>query len=382
MALVPAAKEDSGRLRELGVPGNVYPLDLAFGLDRLPHRATVAAMLEIARESTRRDSYEEAQKILKERTRIDCNDDAMRKITNAIGGIVFRNDMAAAESAWKKSFGSGTALVPEAKKNHTLYLEFGGAALPTRLGDGKHGTVYRENKSCMAFSTAGMIWLTDENGGRRPSITSREYAGYLGGAEEFAKLAYSLALKNGYGRYLNTVVISDGAAWVRDLKELLFPEAQQILNFFQLEEHIIDYAKIIFNKNKGKYIPWSENISRLFKSSETEKAINLIEKSKNNKYLINSGKLMEYINYNFKNIDYAEYSANGYVIGSEAIEGSNKAVVNRRLKYGAMRWNVESAQAVLSLMAKARSGLWESEVARAAYVEFGEPMPRALDLTA
>jgi hypothetical protein len=46
--------------------------------------------------------------------------------------------------------------------------------------------------------------------------------------------------------------------------------------------------------------------------------------------------------------------------------------MRRRLKKKAARWNVESGQAVLALAAKARSGLWLSDVVKPLYSKHGE----------
>jgi hypothetical protein len=55
---------------------------------------TTGVMLEVAKESTRCESYEEAQQILMERN-ININDDTLRQAKNTVGGIVFNNDVVA-----------------------------------------------------------------------------------------------------------------------------------------------------------------------------------------------------------------------------------------------------------------------------------------------
>lgn len=53
-------------------------------------------------------------------------------------------------------------------------------------------------------------------------------------SEEFKRFMFSLAVRNGYGKYKETVLIGDGATWIRSMKEELFPDAQQILDFSHL----------------------------------------------------------------------------------------------------------------------------------------------------
>ncbi|MDR1084275.1 MAG: hypothetical protein LBP22_05295 [Deltaproteobacteria bacterium] len=61
------------------------------------------------------------------------------------------------------------------------------------------------------------------------------------------------------GNYSQTISLSlsEGAAWIRNLREELFPEAQQILDFYHLSENISNFDKNAFNFDKFKYMPWA-----------------------------------------------------------------------------------------------------------------------------
>ena len=72
--------------------------------------------------------------------------------------------------------------------------------------------------------------------------------------------------------------------------------------------------------------------------------------------------LYTYITNNKDNIDYPAYKAKGWFVGSGAIESGNKTVLQNQLKLPGMRWNISTAQYVLSLKAKLESGLWDSYV--------------------
>jgi hypothetical protein len=360
MALSPSTAEDATKLKKLGIDGYVYPLDEALGLDNLPYKMTIGLMLEIAKECTRCESYEESEKILKEKLKIQINDDSMRRVTNTLGTIIFDKEMSTAERIWN-DFKSANLIFSESKIDHTLYIEVDGAMIPIRQDDNK-GSHYKENKLAMVFSSDNIFYWTDKHGVRQHRIRQRDYSSYIGDSDIFTKLVLSLAVKNGYGRYKNTVLLSDGATWIRNMKNYIFPDAQQILDFYHLKEHITDFGKIIFDLNEKLYLPWAKEVSDLFKKSKFEQAISLIIKSTKNKFKDNLNKLLNYLDHNKENIDYANYLSKGFFIGSGAIESSNKTVLQRRLKYGAMRWNLTSAQAVVTLVAKVRSDRWNSDV--------------------
>ncbi|MDR0571457.1 MAG: hypothetical protein LBG48_01245, partial [Rickettsiales bacterium] len=254
MALIPSTPVDKAALKAFGVNGYVYPLDEALGINQLPYNVTLAAMLEVCRVATKGESFEDAENELKKYTKILINDDTMRRITNIIGSIVFENDKIDAEKAWAQ-FNSANLVFSGKKINHTLYFEVDGAMLPTRQ-DNKKGSVYKENKLGMAFSSDNIHTWVDKHGKRQRQITRRRYTSYIGDSDFFSKLMLSLALKSGYGEYVNTVLLSDGATWIRNMKDSIFPEAQQILDFYHLKEHVSDYAKLLFDSNEEKYTSW------------------------------------------------------------------------------------------------------------------------------
>lgn len=63
----------------------------------------------------------------------------------------------------------------------------------------------------------------------------------------------------------NTVIISDGATWIRNMKEEHFPDAQQILDLYHLKANTAEFAKFIFNEDEKKYFPWSLGPKRFVK---------------------------------------------------------------------------------------------------------------------
>jgi hypothetical protein len=149
----------------------------------------------------------------------------MRQVTNTVGTIVFNNDddAMAAEEAWQK-LRAGKLEFPKRKKNHTFYIEVDEAMLPTRQEDGK-GSVYKENKLGMVFSSDNFYWWKDKHGKRQHQILKREYTSLIGDNINFGKLLLSVAIKNDYGKYKDTVLLSDGATCIINMHDLLFQDS-------------------------------------------------------------------------------------------------------------------------------------------------------------
>jgi hypothetical protein len=363
LALTPATSADAERLKAAKNGAKmVFPLDEVFGLDVLPYKMTVRTMLEIAYWAKETCSFDAAEKALFRNTAIRVNAETIRAVVNTVGKIVFQNDVLEADRIYG-ILQSGRLRFPKIKHNHVLYLEVDGAMIHTRLRD-DNGCLWKENKLGMAFSNKYFTYWCNKKGERQHKIGLREYVSYLGDVVNFKKLMFSMAIRNGYGEHKHTILLSDGATWIRNMHDELFPDTQQILDFFHLCENISNFAKSIFKLVEKKYKPWVENTSKLFKESKTKDAIKEISKLKNYSTYRTSPDLLGYVENNIKNIDYALYIKNGWFIGSGAIESANRTVLQRRLKQPGMRWNIESGQNLLTLMAKDKSGRWTLEVVR------------------
>jgi hypothetical protein len=359
--LRPKTKDDSAALTRSEGISAVVPMDCYLGITDLPFKMTAEAMLEVAFWAQNQASYQAAEEAIFKSVGIRVNDDTVRLIANHIGSMVFERDCESAEAAYDKLI-SGKFSFPERKKPGVLYIEADGAALNTREKD-NDGSTWRENKLGIVFSSDNIHFWTDKKGDRQHRIEKREYVSYVGSAEEFKKHLFACAVRNGYGTYGETVILSDGATWIRHMKEELFPDAQQILDYYHLCENVNDFAKQIFNMDESIYRPWADHICKELKNSRFEDVLEELEHI-DKKYTDRASfSLSGYIRNNINNIDYAAYIEKDYFIGSGAIESGNKTVLQKRLKQAGMRWNTKTAQSLLTLRAKEASGLWHRDVA-------------------
>jgi hypothetical protein len=318
-------------------------------------------MLKIAFWAQKQSSYQRAEEALAEVMHINVNDDTVRLVANFVGGIVFENDCIKAEEAFDLLESAKMSFLNN--KEGALYIQTVGAALNTRI-KGDDGSTWRENKLCEVFSTNNIRFWKDKQGAGQRQILKKEYVGYIGAASEFKKHVFASALRNGYGAFRETVVISDGAEWIRNMVLELFPDAQHILDYFRLCENVNIYAKHLFNMDETKYRPWADDICEALKKSRYGQVLKELEPFRAKNLQRSPVNLHEYISNNIRNIDYAAYEQRGYFIGSGGIEGANKMILQDRLKRAGMSWNTKSAQAMLTLKAKNESGLWLSDVVR------------------
>ncbi len=337
---------------------SIVPLDCALGIDALPFKITPNLMLEIAYYAADQLSYEKAEEYLFRHLGIKVNDDTIRSVTNYIGRIIFEEDCRIAEEAMKQ-LDCGKLVYPHDKKG-ILYIETDGAAVNTRIKDA-NGSSWRENKLGLVFSSDHVRYWNNQKGERVHKILRREYISFLGSAEEFKKHLFAVAVRNGLGRYQTVVLISDGAAWIRNMKEELFPEAQQILDLYHALENISDFSKAIFS-NEEEAHKWARKIGDMLKDGKKEDIFKELKKYENVSLPAGVVNIYTYLKNNEHNIDYPQYKKLGYFVGDGAIESGNKTVMQARMKQAGMRWSPVTAQYILSLRAKIQSGLWDSYV--------------------
>lgn len=360
--------ESARRLLELENAKTIVPLDSMLGIDKLPFKISMGMMLDIAYWAVKMDSYQDAEDFFLRNNKIRISDDSIREVVNYVGRIVYDEDCRVARKCLDEY--NGCQLASPYDRDGVLYLQTDGAALNTRTKDENNST-WRENKLGLAFSSDNIRFWKNKKGTYEHRILKREYVSLVGAAQDFKYHFLALAQRNGYGRYKKTVILSDGATWIRNIKEEMFPDAQQILDLYHLKENTYEFAKNIFKNDEAKYDPWAKAICDKLENGKWQEVLRELEPYKDIPARPGSVNLYTYISNNRSNINYPSYKAEGLFVGSGAIESGNKVVLQSRLKLPGMRWNIDTAQYVLSLKAKLESGLWDSYVVPLIYKIMG-----------
>jgi len=308
-------------------------------------------MLEVAYFGQNQASFREASDMIGKVMELELNEETVREVTELIGSKIHDKDTLQAQQEFDNMCHLEQLTNP---KKMTLYIMTDGASVNTRVKDA-NGSSWRENKTVMAFTDKGMIRRKDGS----HIITRKEYASFIGSAEEFRKYVWDIAVRNGYGQVERVVVIADGATWIRNMCNELFPDAVQILDLYHLKENVFDYSKWLFKGDESKYTPWAEATNARLEAGQVEEVIQSI--AENITPPANVVNLHTYLENNRHKMNYPEYKKCGFFVGSGAIESANKIIVQRRLKQSGMRWGVRGAQCVLTLRAKVESGLWKKE---------------------
>jgi hypothetical protein len=372
---VPADKRSSQLLLDKYGLKAVIPLDMALGIDRLPFKVSPQMMLDIARRAINAASYEELQKTYAQDWNILISDDQIRHITNYIGQLVYENDCSCREAALRhlheKEDSSGPG---KAVSEDILYVEMDGAMFNTRKQE--NNSTWKENKLGLVFSSRDLRTYQTKEGKQAKRIGKREYISYAGSADIFLEFLYSTALKNGLESHGKVVIISDGARWIKNFKEQYCKglDVVHILDYSHTKENVYKFANASIRGKKAKRA-WAEKLCDLIYNGKIRDALAMTEPYKNMKRP-GIPNIHTYLSNNIDCIDYPSYISAGYFIGSGAIESGNKSTMQERLKLPGMRWDITSAQFVLSAKMKYDSGLWNSEVVPLLYQKLGLSLPQ------
>ena len=329
----------------------ITPLDEYLGIDKLPFKVSLKMMIEIAFWGQNQASFQKASEIIYRVYGVKISYVTVMKITKYVGKLVYDYNYNKAIEIWNNRTNIDMTVT---KKKGTLYIQADVASVNTRIED-ENGSTWKENKLAIFFSDKNIY----KRKNKANMITHKDFVSYLGNVDTFRRLLFAKAVELKYWEYENIVFISDGATWLRNMINELFPEAIQILDKFHLIENIYQYANFVFNEDKKKVEKFKDKIVGYCYSNEYNLIVKELNKYKDIKLPTGVCNLPIYLEHNKDKIDYSKYEHNGWFVGSGAIESSNKTVVQLRLKQAGMRWSVDGANKILALRCYAESGKWD-----------------------
>jgi len=146
-------------------------------------------------------------------------------------------------------------------------------------------------------------------------------------------------------------VVADGAAWIWNRIEEIFPNARQVLDFYHCSEYLHTVAAAQYGKSTMQALEWVQaTLVRLSLNQESHviaglkrmkaascEAATLIEKA------------IVHLTRHSERLNYASARRSGFHIGSGAIESANKMICHGRLKRSGAWWYPSHANNILKL---------------------------------
>jgi hypothetical protein len=155
------------------------------------------------------------------------------------------------------------------------------------------------------------------------------------------------------------VALSDGGSGLEDLLERNFPRvAAVILDFYHASEYLAKLAAALHPSDEGAALGQTTSWSRLLRDEGGHAMIAVLEEwgwPATRGLAAVRDEVLGYFRNQVERMDYPTYDANGWFIGSGAVESACKTVVGQRLKGSGMRWSEAGAHAVCHVRALYRS---------------------------
>jgi hypothetical protein len=246
-----------------------------------------------------------------------------------------------------------------------LYIEMDGTGVPVvkketlgRQGktDGQPAHTREVKLGCVFTQTK-----CDKEGFPIRDPDSTTYTGAIETADEFGKRIYLEAAQRGSSNAVKKVVIGDGADWIRNLADLHFPEAIQIVDLYHARQHLWDLVRKLYPNDAGKQKAWMKKHQRLLDKGKIEKlvltlrAIDVTNPEVIEKIRIEAG----YFERNAERMRYPKFRRQHLFVGSGVIEAGCKTVVASRLKQSGMFWTLRGANAIIALRCSHLNGRFE-----------------------
>lgn len=169
------------------------------------------------------------------------------------------------------------------------------------------------------------------------------YTAVLGSPSDFAPALWRLAVDHDLPDADDSSVTSDGAEWIWNLAEDLFPDSTQIVDWCHACQHLADASRALFPDQPDKAQHWyTQAQTTLFQAGAWAIAAHL-----------EAAILPDHAHYfrtHQRRMQYQEFHEQGCPIGSGTVESGIKQF-KARLSGPGMRWSRPAAQQMLIIRA-------------------------------
>lgn len=156
-------------------------------------------------------------------------------------------------------------------------------------------------------------------------------------------------------------VVADGAAWIWNRTQELFPSAKQVLDFYHCSEYLHAVAAAQYGKGTEQSLEWVQATLVRLSLGDAAQVIAALKAMKPAsaeaaKLLTNA---VAHLSKHSGRLNYASARLGGYHIGSGAIESANKMICHNRLKRAGAWWYPSCANKILMLRCAKYNGTYD-----------------------
>lgn len=339
-----------------------YPRDRALGFQGTSLSPAVTRMVGLAAAMV---SFAESSELMQELAGVPVEAKQVERTAEALGREIAQDER--------------NVIEPVSPPAPTIYLGMDGTGIPMRASelDGRHGkqpdgsAKTREVKLVTVWTAEGR----DEEGIPVRDPGSVTYSAAVESAasrdtdeapSEFAQRADREAQRRGFDQAKRRVVLGDGASWIWNLADEVFPGAIQIVDLFHAKQHLSDVAKAIYGAGSDLGRQWAKQRHDELDEGTMDALLEALR--------VHAGtndearKCVGYVTRNQPRMRYPTFRAQGLCVSSGVVEAGCKVAIDTRLKRTGMHWTLAGADAIIALRCSKLSahfeGFWKRRSAR------------------
>lgn len=195
---------------------------------------------------------------------------------------------------------------------------------------------------------------------------NNSYVAHLGEAQTFGPLVWSEAQSRGWEDARETQTIGDGALWIWNLADEYFPLSRRTLDWYHGSGYLHNAAQLLYPTSPSATTRWFNHAETLLFQGQAETIADKITQRIAATPALANDELdasVTYFQNNHKRMQYMEFRADGFPIGSGMVESAAKQFKARFTGPG-MRWSRSGLHRLIpirsAVLAHSFDDLWNS----------------------
>jgi hypothetical protein len=201
----------------------------------------------------------------------------------------------------------------------------------------------------------------------RGHLTHKEYLATLEDAHGFGQQLWQTAQRWRAGEGARIVVMGDGAPWIWNLAAEHFPGAIEIVDFYHAAEHLWATGEALYGDRAASMATrsWARRYLHHLRHGRIDLVLEALERAQGRLGSLPAERQLivrrnrEYFRTNQQRMRYALFKRWHLPIGTGAVEGSCKFVVQSRFKLPGCRWSHTGLDRMLALKRLRLDGYWD-----------------------
>jgi hypothetical protein len=190
--------------------------------------------------------------------------------------------------------------------------------------------------------------------------TQLSYFSRMLDAQTFTEQASGELVRRGVDRAEQVCAVMDGAQWIDGFVDWQCKEAVRILDFAHAAEYVSDIGQLA--QAAGSVLPsdWLTTLLHDLKHQGPQAVLHEVQRLRDQHPDVQDlAKKVAYLHKRELRMQYPQYQAAGWPIGSGIVESGNKVVMQARLKGSGMHWEPAHVNPMLALRTSACNDRWD-----------------------